>query len=267
MAFLIRRKTALTIVASLAIFLILPEGLLGAGPDKPLSSLPPPSAADLDPVDPGKWAAKSKSELEGDYDQMSRDLDLMEKRLNRLRGTTRLNQDQYREREILETLVDVKRRELTVLRRLIENAGRAPYFELPSTWGRYVSLDQYRGKQPVLVAFYRFDFSPESTTALAGLNEKGDTLTARGVAIVAVSADHPYSQKAFSEKLGLTFPLLSDRNKRVIKAYGIYDETKDTARPAYFLIDREGKVTWSQNATAEAPLHLDALVAILDKEN
>ena len=266
MALFLWRKPALTLLGSLVILVLMPHGPAGAGPDKPVSSVPPLSATHADPVDPGKWAARNKSELQRDYDHMARDLDLMEKRLNRLRGTTRLNQDQYREREILESLVNIKQREMTVVRRLIENAGLAPGFSLPSTWDRAVALDQYRGAKPVLIVFYRFDFSPESTLALTRLNEARESLTARDLAIVAVSADHPFSQKAFSEKLGLAFPLLSDRNKGVIKAYGIYDEARDAARPAYFLVDTAGKTVWSQTSPPEAPLNLDALGAILDHE-
>lgn len=266
MALFLWRKTALTIAGSFLVCLILPPSLADAGPDNPVSSLPPPSAAHVDPVDPGKWAAKNKSELQRDYDRMARDLDLMEKRLNRLRGTTRLNQDQYREREILESLVNIKRREMAVVSKLIENAGQAPGFSLPSTWDRAIALDQYRGARPVLIVFYRFDFSPESTLTLTRLNKERESLTTEDLAIVAVSADHPFSQKAFSEKLGLAFPLLSDRNKRVIKAYGIYDEAQDAARPAYFLVDRAGKTVWSQTSPPEAPLNLDALAAILDKK-
>ncbi|MDX1763634.1 MAG: peroxiredoxin family protein, partial [bacterium] len=246
MALFLWKKSVQTIVGSLAMFLILPGTHAVAGPDQPLSSLPPASEALVDPVDPGRWAGKSRRELQGDYDQMARDLDLMGKRLDKLRGTTRLNQDQYREREILENLVNVKRREMTVVSRLMERGALAPAFSLPGTADRSVSLDQYLGRQPVLVVFYQFDFSPGSTTALTRLKEVTNTLTAHDVAIVAVSGDHPFSQRAFSEKLGLPFPLLSDRTKGVAKAYGVYDEAQDAARPAYFLVDRTGKIVWRQ---------------------
>jgi peroxiredoxin len=44
--------------------------------------------------------------------------------------------------------------------------------------------------------------------------------------------------------LGLDFPLLSNRDRDVIRAYGVYDDEKDTARRAYFLIDKDGKIVW-----------------------
>jgi len=62
--------------------------------------------------------------------------------------------------------------------------------------------------------------------------------------VLAISADQPFSQKAFSDKLGLDFPLLSDRDRKVTKAYGVYDQKRDTAQRAYFLIDKQGKILW-----------------------
>jgi peroxiredoxin Q/BCP len=62
--------------------------------------------------------------------------------------------------------------------------------------------------------------------------------------ILGISADQSFSQKAFSDKLGLDFPLLSDRDRKVIKAYGVYDAERDSAQRAYVLISKEGKILW-----------------------
>lgn len=62
--------------------------------------------------------------------------------------------------------------------------------------------------------------------------------------ILGISADHSFSQKAFAKDLKLNFPLLSDRGRKVIKAYGVYLAEKDIARRSYFLVGKDGKILW-----------------------
>lgn len=50
------------------------------------------------------------------------------------------------------------------------------------------------------------------------------------------------SNKAFAEKIGVTFPLLSDWKRTTTKEYGLYNETSGYGARATFVIDREGKI-------------------------
>ena len=59
--------------------------------------------------------------------------------------------------------------------------------------------------------------------------------------IFGVSMDSVPSNKEFAQKIGVTFQLLSDWNRKVVKDYGIYDPAKsDYAGRATFVIDKEG---------------------------
>ena len=66
---------------------------------------------------------------------------------------------------------------------------------------------------------------------------------------VAISVDTPEESSDLAKKAGYTFPLLSDRNADVIKRYdllhkGAGEGGRDIARPAEFLVDRNGVVRW-----------------------
>ncbi len=50
------------------------------------------------------------------------------------------------------------------------------------------------------------------------------------------------SNKAFAEKIGVTFPLLSDWRRTTTKEYGLYNETSGYGTRASFVIDKEGKI-------------------------
>jgi len=72
---------------------------------------------------------------------------------------------------------------------------------------------------------------------------------ARGIRIVGISVDPPEINRRQSQKVGYTFPLLSDPNAEVIRRYdvlhpGAGPKGGDIARPAEFLIDSNGMVRW-----------------------
>jgi len=72
---------------------------------------------------------------------------------------------------------------------------------------------------------------------------------ARGIRIVGISVDPPEINRRQSQKVGYTFPLLSDLNAEVIRRYdvlhpGAGPKGGDIARPAEFLIDSNGMVRW-----------------------
>jgi len=48
------------------------------------------------------------------------------------------------------------------------------------------------------------------------------------------------SNKAFAEKIGVTFPLLSDWKRDTTKAYGLYNDTSGYGRRGSFVIDKDG---------------------------
>ena len=67
--------------------------------------------------------------------------------------------------------------------------------------------------------------------------------------VLGVSVDVPGALRAFAEKLGLTYPLLSDFSRDTVKKYGVmYDDPNEArfrmAKRAYFLIDKQGIIRY-----------------------
>jgi mycoredoxin-dependent peroxiredoxin len=66
---------------------------------------------------------------------------------------------------------------------------------------------------------------------------------ALGVQLLAVSANSTFSQQTFAESLKLPYPLLSDfPDRKVIRAYGVFNEQTMAAIRTFFLIDPQGKI-------------------------
>ncbi len=62
--------------------------------------------------------------------------------------------------------------------------------------------------------------------------------------MLGISANAPFSQKAFADFAKIAYPLLSDRNGKIMQAYGVYDEPRRVAKRAYVIIDKEGVVRY-----------------------
>lgn len=70
-----------------------------------------------------------------------------------------------------------------------------------------------------------------------------ERLEAADTQVLGISMDSRFSNKAFGEKIGVTFPLLSDWGGDVTRLYGIYNPQYKAARRINILIDKEGKIT------------------------
>ena len=71
-------------------------------------------------------------------------------------------------------------------------------------------------------------------------------LEASDTQVLGVSMDSPYSNRAWAQQIGVTFPLLSDWGGDVTKEYGLYDPKYKAARRVNYLIDKNGKVVEMQ---------------------
>jgi peroxiredoxin len=130
----------------------------------------------------------------------------------------------------------------------VEVGEKAPDFTLPSTTGEQISLSQFQGKQHVLLEFYGVDFAPVWVANLSARKADYSKFQALNVQIVAISTNHPFSQKTFAESLQLPSPLLSDfPDLRMTRQYGGVSLNATLAQVgiaerSFFLIDREGIV-------------------------
>jgi len=124
----------------------------------------------------------------------------------------------------------------------------APDFRLPSTEGREVSLKEYRGKKSVVLYFYPKDDTPGCTKESCSFRDERPAFDKQDAVILGVSFDDLASHAKFIEKYRLSFPLLSDADKKVATAYGVYKEKSMYGRTymgierSTFVIGKDGKI-------------------------
>jgi peroxiredoxin len=140
----------------------------------------------------------------------------------------------------------------------------APDFSLPSTVGDKVTLWDFRGKKNVVLLFYPLDFSPVCSAENRECAQLAPGLASDDVAILGISVDSLWSHRAFAEKFGVTYPLLSDFHPKgeVAKKYGVYLDHKGTAARTAFVIGKDGKIL--DIVKSDVPVARD-IAALLEK--
>jgi len=127
----------------------------------------------------------------------------------------------------------------------VDVGTRAPDFTVPDHERRAVTLSQYRGR-PVVLAFFPAAFSSVCEKELCRFRDSIERLNQSGAQVLGVSVDTFFTLKAFHDQQKLSFPLLSDFNKQVIRQYGVFNEDmiglKGIAKRAVFVLDNEGVV-------------------------
>ena len=94
----------------------------------------------------------------------------------------------------------------------------------------------------MVLYFYPKDDTPGCTKEACSFRDNIKSLKGLGAEIVGVSLDSVDSHKKFTEKYHLSFPLLSDKDKRIATAYGVLKETGTSASRVTFIIDKKGKI-------------------------
>jgi peroxiredoxin len=112
-----------------------------------------------------------------------------------------------------------------------------------------VTLSAQHG-HPVVLAFFPAAFSSVCQKELCTFRDQLARLNHARAQVYGISVDTFFALKAFHDAQGLTFPLLSDFNKHVIREYGVFNEDMiglhGIAKRAVFVLDADGVVRYEE---------------------
>jgi peroxiredoxin Q/BCP len=144
---------------------------------------------------------------------------------------------------------------------------KAPGFSGMISEGKERSLSELEGKKVVLY-FYPKDNTPGCTKEACAFRDANDKIKRAGAVVIGVSKDSPRSHENFSGKLDLNFPLISDPDRKIISAYGVWKAKKMYGRSVMgverstFLIDEKGTLRKIWRGV-KVPGHVDEVLAAL----
>jgi peroxiredoxin Q/BCP len=129
----------------------------------------------------------------------------------------------------------------------VGEGSRAPSFSLPDDAGAIVSSASLAGK-PYVLYFYPKDDTPGCTAEACDFRDNLSAFNSQKLRVIGVSPDEPSRHAKFKQKYGLTFTLLSDTEKTLANAYGVWVEKQNYGRTymgverSTFLIDKAGTI-------------------------
>jgi peroxiredoxin Q/BCP len=133
----------------------------------------------------------------------------------------------------------------------LEVGDKAPAFSLLDAEGKTVKLSDFAGRK-VIVYFYPAAMTPGCTKQACDFRDSLAELNGAGIEVIGISPDKPEKLAKFTERDELTFPLLSDPDKKVLAEWGAYGEKKMYGKTVQgvirstFVVDEKGKIEVAQ---------------------
>jgi peroxiredoxin Q/BCP len=122
---------------------------------------------------------------------------------------------------------------------MLEIGDTVDDFSLTDESGSEVSLTELTAERSLILYFYPADFTPLCTAEACSIRDMHDEILDVGVNVVGISPQSERSHQRFKDQFNLPFPLLFDKSKKVIRAFGVDGPFGMGVRRATFLISQD----------------------------
>jgi peroxiredoxin len=147
---------------------------------------------------------------------------------------------------------------------------RVPEFSLPDTNKQERKLSEFTQKGKTVLLFFPFAFSGACDKEMCVFRDGSAKFNSLNAQAVGISVDSIFTLKVFAQTYNLQFPLLSDFNKKVTKAYGVLQDTwsgfgyKGVAKRAALVLDGKGilRYKWATDVPSNEPSYDEILSAL-----
>jgi peroxiredoxin Q/BCP len=146
----------------------------------------------------------------------------------------------------------------------VGEGDRAPSFALRDQDGKELRSESLKGT-PYVLYFYPKDDTPGCTTEACGFRDNARAFGKHKVRVIGVSPDSEASHARFAKKYGLSFTLLSDPDKNLARAYGVWVEKQNYGRKymgiqrSTFVVDARGVVKKAYRGV-RVPGHVESVL-------
>ena len=137
----------------------------------------------------------------------------------------------------------------------LSKGTKAPNFTLKSKNAdglADVKLSDNYGKKATVLLFFPLSFTSVCEQELCSMRDSLTDYEGVDAQVYGISVDSPFAQAAFAKANALNFPLLSDFNKEVSKAYDVLFEDllglKGVSKRSAFVISKDGEILYSESS-------------------
>lgn len=137
---------------------------------------------------------------------------------------------------------------------MLKIGDKAPEFSLKDENLKEVSISDFKGKSNLLVLFFPLVNTGVCEKELCSIRDGLHKFSSVEAQVLAISVDSSFAHRLWKDKQKFNFPLLSDFNKEVCKAYGaFYDvfapgalDYRGVAKRSAFVIDKDGILRYAE---------------------
>lgn len=139
----------------------------------------------------------------------------------------------------------------------------APDFQALTQQGDTVTLSHYLANGPVVLFFYPRAMTRGCTAESCHFRDLATEFTAVGATRIGISPDPPQRQAAFADKEALDYPLLSDPDRSIARAFGVKRPGPLFNRRTTFIIDTNRTILDVIASETNMHTHADAALEVL----
>lgn len=149
---------------------------------------------------------------------------------------------------------------------LIPVGKKAPAFTAQTAEGKTIRLADYKGKKNLVLVFYQGSFCSVCGHQLTNIQENLSYYRVQDAEVIAISADDRAHALSSVGEHGLTFPVVPDADKKLIKLFGVSNiSKKGIAWPSLYVLDKQGTVRLAFANAEGKRLHSDEILPVLAK--
>src|SRR5438034_6891117 len=147
----------------------------------------------------------------------------------------------------------------------LQVGDQAPPFTAEAHTGQSISLQEFRGKQAVVLFFYPQDGTPVCTTEACAFRDAYLDFVEAGTVVIGVSGDSLERHRAFAEQRKLPYLLVSDADGAIRKAFGVPKTLGILPGRVTYVIDKQGVIRHIFNSQLAAGRHVTEALEIVRK--
>jgi thioredoxin-dependent peroxiredoxin len=145
----------------------------------------------------------------------------------------------------------------------LEVGDRAPNFSATAYDGSRIHLSDYLGKRGLVLFFYPKDGTPVCTQEACAFRDSYERFIDAGTEVIGVSSDSEDRHRTFARQNKLSFPLISDVDGSLRKAFSVPKTFGLFPGRVTYVIDRQGVVRNIFSAQFASDEHVrQALIAV-----
>lgn len=140
---------------------------------------------------------------------------------------------------------------------LLKAGDKVPMFELPDQHGQMVNIEDLVGKKNLVIYFYPKDYTPGCTAEACSFRDQYEVFKEHEAEVVGISTDGSSRHGAFANSYKLDFVLLSDKDRKVEKLFGVPRSLFGLLPGRVtFIVDKQGIIRHVFQSQTQATQHV-----------